>query len=198
MDEIDAQIKEAPLSYEEAKEQFVAVTAALGLKHTFTFDEAWETAKELRKRNEYRDKVLEFQKTVESCPEAAKTPEEIEVNNPLKHTFADGMYIREVINRAGQLVVTKIHKQKHPFFLMEGEMNIVTEDGVTHVKAPHYGITQPGTKRIIFAITDCKFVTVHSTDKTDIAEIEEDIIAKDFSDPVLKDLDCAKLKELSV
>ena len=105
--------------------------------------------------------------------------------NPVKHSFADGCYIREIFNPAGELLVTKIHKKEHPFFLMKGEMSILTEDGVKHLKAPHQGITKPGTKRIIYAHTDCVFITVHATEETDVSKIEEQVIAKDFNDPLV-------------
>ena len=64
-------------------------------------------------------------------------------------------------------------------------MSILTEDGVKHVQAPHHGITKPGTKRIIYTHTDCVFVTVHATDKTDVDEIEKEVIAEDFNDPAV-------------
>ena len=38
--------------------------------------------------------------------------------NPLKHSFADGCYIREVFNPKEEIIVTKIHKVSHPFFLI--------------------------------------------------------------------------------
>ena len=64
-------------------------------------------------------------------------------------------------------------------------MSILTEDGVKHIKAPHQGITKPGTKRIIYAHTDCVFITVHATEETDVSKIEEQVIAKDFNDPLV-------------
>ena len=61
-------------------------------------------------------------------------------------------------------------------------MTILSEDGEKTIKAPHYGITPAGTKRIIYAHEDCVFVTVHVTDKKDTKEIEKDIIAKKFEE----------------
>lgn len=101
---------------------------------------------------------------------------------PLIHTFADGMYIREIRVPKGNLVVTKIHKLTHPFFLLQGECSILTEEGVKRIKAPYSGITQVGTKRIIYIHEDVIWTTVHATEKTDLKEIEEDIIAKDFKE----------------
>ena len=113
------------------------------------------------------------------------TGEQLSNYNPVKHTFADNCYVREIFNPAGQIIVTKIHKKEHPFFLMKGKMSILTEDGVVHLEAPHHGITKPGTKRIIYTHTDCVFITVHGTDKKTPEEVEEEVIAKNFDDPVI-------------
>ena len=61
-------------------------------------------------------------------------------------------------------------------------MSILTEDGVVNLKAPHNGITLAGTKRVIYTHTDCRFITVHVTDSTDLKDIENEVIAKDFTD----------------
>jgi len=61
-------------------------------------------------------------------------------------------------------------------------MTILMEDGIKRIKAPHYGITPAGTKRIIYCHEDCIFVTVHATKLTDIDKIEEEVIAKDFDE----------------
>ena len=87
---------------------------------------------------------------------------------------------------AGQLMVTKIHKKKHPFFVLKGECDVVSEDGTQKITGPYNGITLPGTQRLIYVREDTIWITVHATDKTDLKEIEEEVIAKDFSDPLLK------------
>jgi len=102
--------------------------------------------------------------------------------NPLKERFLNHQYIREVFNPAGQLLVTKIHKVEHPFFLLQGEMSIITEKGEEHISAPYYGVTAVGTKRIIYTHTDCVFVTVHATELKDTDKIENEVIAKDYTE----------------
>ena len=180
--DIDNQVLNNPLTKEEARKQFVQKTKELNLKHAFTFDEAWEIGQELRKKQEFRNKMEAISERFKNS-EHFITGEEANKLNPLKHSFADGCYIREIFNPAGQLILTKIHKKQHPFFLLEGEMIVLTDEGVKTLKAPHYGITEPGTQRIIYSKTDCTFVTVHATDKTDIKEIEKEVIADDYNDP---------------
>jgi len=136
----------------------------------------------VKKTIEYRNAIVEFEEQIKNT-EGALVGEELDKYNPLKHTFADGYYVREINTPAGQILITKIHKEEHPFFLMKGECSILTEDGPKRIKAPYYDITKPGTKRIIYIHSDVTWVTVHITDLKDIDEIEEEIIAKDFNDP---------------
>tara|TARA_R110000851_G_scaffold57123_2_gene133241 strand:+ start:262 stop:894 length:633 start_codon:yes stop_codon:yes gene_type:complete len=180
IEDIDNQALSNPLSKDELRKQFVEKTEELGLKHTFTFDEAWEVAQELRKKQDFRNKMMDLQQ--EMVDNGALVGQDVHDLNPTKHTFADGCYIREIFNPAGVLVITKIHKKEHPFFLMKGRMSILTEDGIKTIEAPHHGVTQPGTKRAIYAHEDCTFITVHATDKTTPEEVEEEVIAKNFND----------------
>ena len=189
--DINNQVENNPLSKEELKKQFVEKTKELGLKHSFTFDEAWEVAQEIRKKQEYRNKITTLHNQM--IDGGAIVGDELNKMNPVKHTFAGGCYIREIFNPGKLLLVTKIHKKEHPFFLMKGKMSILTEDGIKTIQAPHNGVTPSGTKRVIFTHEDCVFITVHATDKTTPEEVEEDVIAKDFSDKEISLDDIEKL-----
>ena len=61
-------------------------------------------------------------------------------------------------------------------------MSIITEKGEEHISAPYYGVTTVGTKRIIYTHTDCVFVTVHATELKDADKIENEVIAKDYTE----------------
>ena len=133
----------------------------------------------LPSRREIRDAICSVEEKMLQIPGALIGDNFV---NPLRHSFADGCYIREIFNPAHELIVTKIHKVAHPFFLLQGEMSILTEDGVKRIKAPYYGITPAGTKRIIYTHSDIIFVTVHVTKERDLKKIEEEIIAKNFEE----------------
>jgi hypothetical protein len=193
LNKINEQVKNAPLTKKQLKKQFVETTNKLGLKHSFNFDEAWDIGQELRKKKDFRDKITKLQNQLENL-DGAMTGEELTKLNPLKHSFADGCYVREIFNPAGQILVTKIHKKKHPFFLLKGKMSILTENGIEHLKAPYHGITSPGTKRVIYTHEDCVFVTVHATENTTIKDVEEEVIANDFDDPAIALEDIKLLK----
>ena len=180
-DKIKKQVEENPLTKEESKEQFERVTEQLGLKHSFDFDEAWEIGLEIRKRKEFREKISELEKEIVST-DGSITGESMYKTNPVKHTFAGGCYVREIYNPADELIITKIHKKEHPFFLMKGEMSILTEEGIQHIKAPYQGVTKPGTKRAIYTHEECIFITVHATDNTTIEDVEDEVVCTKYED----------------
>ena len=111
---------------------------------------------------------------------------------PLRHFFADGLYVRELTVPPMILTVTKIHKYAHPAFLLKGEVSVLEEGGIRHVKAPSFFITPAGTKRIIFHHTEVLLVTVHATKETDVDKIEEEIIASDFDNLPIIDMEKEK------
>ena len=106
---------------------------------------------------------------------------------PLHHSFGEGIYVREIFMPAGKLVISKIHKKAHPYFVLKGVLSVLTEEGPKLIRAPYYGMTPAGTKRVLYIHEDTVWITVHATDETDIEKIEEEIIAKNFDEclPIL-------------
>jgi len=178
-DNIKDQVDNAPLTREESKRQFYEMSEEFGIKHSFNFDEAWEIGLEIRKRREFREKMVELESEILTN---GMSENELQEVNPVKHTFAGGCYIREIYNPANHLIITKIHKKEHPFFLMKGYMSILTEDGIEHIRAPYQGITKPGTKRAIYTHEECTFITVHATDSTSINDVEEEVVCTKYED----------------
>jgi hypothetical protein len=109
-----------------------------------------------------------------------------QVDCPLTHRFTPGLYIRELLHPKGVLTATKIHRTEFPFVISQGSAMISTGDGEwTRVQAPHTGITKPGTRRLIFALEDMVITTFHPTEKTDLDEIEADLIFPHTVEPAL-------------
>jgi hypothetical protein len=101
---------------------------------------------------------------------------------PLEHSFAKGLYVRQISVPKGYLIISKIHKYSHAAFLLKGEISIIGTDGIRRIKAPMSIITPSGTKRAIYHHEDTVFATVHATDETDLQKIESQIIANNFEE----------------
>tara|TARA_R110000803_G_C11856913_1_gene306639 strand:+ start:37 stop:648 length:612 start_codon:yes stop_codon:yes gene_type:complete len=194
MRDIDNQIETRPLTKEHAKQQFIEKTQELNIQHAFKFDEAWDFVEYKRKQQKFRETVIKFEKAINN--HESSLGNELHELNPTKHSFADGQYIREIYNPAGIILVTKIHSKTHPFFLMKGEMSIITEEGSERIKAPYQGITKAGTKRVIYTHSECVFITVHRTDNLSVTDIENEVIASSFDEVNLTVPDTLEIKRL--
>lgn len=124
------------------------------------------------------NKMLEFEAAIGSVPGAKFGDDAC----PLKHTFADGLYIREMKAPKGMINVSKLHKTNHPYFILKGDFSVLTEDGWKRIKAPYMGITKAGTKRVVCFHEDTTWITVHATNETDLKKIESEVIAKTYDE----------------
>lgn len=132
-------------------------------------------------KQEYRDYVTDIHEKISNHEDSIEG-EEADAINPLKHTYADGIYIREIFMPRGEIVISKIHKIAHPFFLIKGKISVLSEEGEKLLQAPYYSVTPAGTKRILYTHTNSIVVTVHRTFETDLKKIEAEIIAKSFDE----------------
>ena len=128
---------------------------------------------EVKTKEKFRDSIFKVQE---------KLLEYDQVEMDLLHHFSKGLYARELRIPKGTLVVGKIHKFESLNILVEGELVLLTENGKEKIKSPYIMVSQPGIKRMVFTHTDCVWLTVHGTDKKDLEEIEEDVIAKDYDE----------------
>jgi quercetin dioxygenase-like cupin family protein len=119
-----------------------------------------------------REQIDRLQSEMATMPQAELQTE---------HFFSPGMYCRRVFRPAGTLIVGKIHKEPHFFLCAMGEIIAWTETGMRRLQAGDVVESQPGTKRVTLAVTDAIGITIHKTDKTDLEEIETELIEPDDS-----------------
>jgi hypothetical protein len=117
-----------------------------------------------------REQVDRLQAEMVKMPQAELTTE---------HLFSPGMYMRKVFRPAGTLIVGKIHKEPHFFLCAKGEIIAWTETGMRRLQAGDVVESKPGTKRVTLAVTDAIGITIHRTEKTDLDEIEAELIEPD-------------------
>lgn len=96
-----------------------------------------------------------------------------------EHFFSPGMYCRKVTRPAGTLIVGKVHKAPHFFVCVKGEILAWSETGMRRMQAGDVIESQAGTKRVTLAVVDSVGMTIHRTDKTDLDEIEAELIEPD-------------------
>lgn len=101
---------------------------------------------------------------------------------PVKHIFAPGAYAREIRLPKGSFVIGKIHKHAHLNFITKGRVRVLTESGPVEMEAPYTFVSEVGTKRMVYAVEETIWTTVHVTDETDLDKIEDYVIAKDYDE----------------
>ena len=103
---------------------------------------------------------------------------------PIKHTFADGIYVRQMDMKADSVVVGAIHKHLHVWFLLTGHVTIATEDTTEDYIAPRYVVSTPGVKRVILANEDSIFVNIHKnpSNTKDLNVLEKEIVALNYKE----------------
>lgn len=117
--------------------------------------------------------IWALQKAVSELPQA-----KLETS----HYWADGMYCRFLPRPAGTLIVGKVHKKEHFYVVCCGTVSITNgEDPAVEVTGPRVIVSKPGTKRAVLAMTDAVCMTVHRTDKTDLDEMEAELIEPDHT-----------------
>jgi hypothetical protein len=117
-----------------------------------------------------QEQILKLQKEMTLMPQ---------VELQTDHYFSGGMYCRKLIRPAGTLIVGKIHLKDHFFLCAKGEIIAWTEKGMKKLYAGDIIESKAGTKRVTFAVSDAIGITFHKTDKTDLDEIEAELIEPD-------------------
>lgn len=130
-----------------------------------------------------RQKILDLERILEDTPGAISGAKHLEEIMPLKHSFAKGIYIREIFIPKGMIVVGRIHKHEHPNFLLEGSVIVATESqGVQKLTAPVSMISPAGTKRALVTLEDTIWITVHRTDETDPEKMVDELTFETYEE----------------
>jgi len=81
---------------------------------------------------------------------------------PTEHLFLPGMYVRKIFMPAGSLITSMQHKTKHPFVIASGRLRVMDQVGVVEYEAPIVGVTEAGTKRVLYIYEDTTWITFHA------------------------------------
>lgn len=120
-----------------------------------------------------RERVLRMEAAIASMPQ---------LDIPVRHYWADGIYAREATIPAGTTCAGAIHKYSHLNIVSQGCIAVMTEEGLREIRAPATFVSPPGTKRVGYAIEDTVWTTIHGTTETDLDKLERHFIARDFDE----------------
>jgi hypothetical protein len=109
-----------------------------------------------------------------------------EVEPEITHHFAPGVYAREMRLVAGTMLTGKVHKTKH-LNIVQGDITVFNEVSGEGRRITGYDcfVSEPGTRRAGFAHAPTSWITVHPTQETDLAKIEDEVI-EEYDNPLLE------------
>ena len=114
--------------------------------------------------------TMEQIKRIEGC--ILQMPQ---VDTPTTHYFAPGLYAREMFIPAGTVLTGAVHKVEH-LAIFVGDITVWTEGGMKRLTGHHTFISKPGAKRVGFAHTDTWCTGFFPTEKTDVGELERELV----------------------
>jgi quercetin dioxygenase-like cupin family protein len=101
-----------------------------------------------------------------------------------KHTFADGVYVREMTIEKGEVIMGAIHKHLHIWFLLSGNISVLSNGELNEYQAPCTVLSEPGVKRVIYGNEESVFTNVHKnpTNTENVRELEKQIVALNYNE----------------
>jgi quercetin dioxygenase-like cupin family protein len=113
-----------------------------------------------------RGKILALESAMLAMPQ---------IDLPIDHFFAPGLYLRQMTMPKDAIVTGKIHKTEHLCILAKGKVSVATENGTVTHTAPTVIHSTPGTKRALHALEDSVWINCHHnpTDERDTDKIDD-------------------------
>lgn len=101
-----------------------------------------------------------------------------EIECPLHHAFAPGVYLRTIKMPAGAVIVGAEHRTEHFNIVHRGRAEVMIDGIIEEIVAPCVFVSKPGIRKVLYIKEDMEWSTVHATDLTDPEEIERLITVK--------------------
>ena len=108
-----------------------------------------------------------------------------QVECPVRHYFAGGLYAREITIPKGTALIGAVHKMDNIVILSSGVLRLVTEDGTKEISAPTTLICKAGAKNCAFAVETAVWTNIlpnpdNVTDTDKLVEIYTNSKASDL------------------
>jgi hypothetical protein len=105
-----------------------------------------------------------------------------QVDCPVWHFFAPGLYARKMLIPAGTALTGAVHRTEH-LCIVSGDIEVTTDEGVRRISDMHaILISLPGIKRAGYAHADTFWTTVHATDERDLDKLARELTESENSE----------------
>ena len=101
---------------------------------------------------------------------------------PIFHSFADGMYTRQIHVNKGDLIVGAIHRNEYFVNVLKGRIWIVSEFGAKEIVAPASFTAPAGVKHIGYTLEDTVWTDTHKVSSDNIEEAEKELFVDSYEE----------------
>jgi hypothetical protein len=104
---------------------------------------------------------------------------------PQDDKFGCFTYAREMTIPTDTFIIGKIHRHQHLNIISKGSVSVITEHGPKKYVGPTTFVSEPGTKRAVYAEEGTIWTTIHTVSygtEADLDKIEAEVIAPSYED----------------
>lgn len=101
-----------------------------------------------------------------------------QIDFPLAHRFAPGVYVREILMYADTFVIGHAHRTEHFNIVLRGRALVSMDGQVEEIVGPCVFVSKPGVRKVLRILEEMVWITVHPTDETDMQRLEQLLIVK--------------------
>lgn len=105
-----------------------------------------------------------------------------QVEIPAVHLFAKGLYARQITIPKGVLATSAIHLFEHIDIIPQGDISVLTDEGMKRITGPATFVSQPGLKRVGYAHEDTIWISIIACEERDIAKIEQTLVVESYEE----------------
>jgi len=101
-----------------------------------------------------------------------------QINIPLWHLFAPGVYTRVVRMPKGSFIIGHEHTTRHLNFVLSGKATVGMDGIFTEMVAPLIFISEVGVRKVLQIHEEMLWATVHPTEETRLEILEQTLVRK--------------------
>ena len=99
-----------------------------------------------------------------------------QVDCPLRHRFAPGVYLREITMPAGTFVIGAEHNTQHFNIVLSGKALVMIDGELHEIIGPCTFVSMAGVRKVLYILEDMLWQTVHPTEETDVPTLERTLV----------------------